>query len=59
MLLCFGISILLRHSKIDDMNRVVWLLVIAQIDPANQEIVGLDVAVNEVLLVDCLDSGEL
>lgn len=59
VLLRFGIPILLRHSKVDNVNRVVWFLIIAQIDPANQEIVGLDVAIDEVLLVNCLDSGEL
>lgn len=55
MLLGLWVTVLLGHAKINDMNNIgsfgAW--------SANEEIVGLDIAVNEVLLVDCLDAGQL
>lgn len=55
MLLCFRISILFSHSKIDDMNDICsfcpWT--------SDEEIIWLDIAVDEILFVDSLDAGEL
>jgi len=45
-----GIPVLFCHTKIDDMNDVGTLRARA----TNEEVVGLDVPVDEVLLVDCL-----
>jgi hypothetical protein len=51
----FGVSVLFGHAKINDVNDVgrfgVW--------STYQEIIGFDVAVDEVLFVDGLHSGEL
>lgn len=50
-----GISVLLGHSEIDDVDHIcgfgAWT--------ANKEVVGLDVTINEVLLVDRLNTGKL
>ena len=48
----FGISVLLGHTEVDDVDHV---LALGTWSP-NQEVVGLDVSVDQVLLVDCLDS---
>lgn len=54
MLLSLGVTVLLGHAEIDNVDNVggfaVW--------PADQEVVGLDVAVDEVLLVDGLHAGQ-
>jgi len=50
-----GISVLLGHSEIDDVNGVGSL----RSRSTDEEVVRLDVSVDEVLLVDGLDSGEL
>lgn len=55
MLLRFGVSVLLGHPKVDDMDHVGRLCVQA----ADEEIVRLDVSVDEILLVDGLHSREL
>jgi len=55
MLLCFGIPILLGHAKIHHMDCVGCF----ESGPAKEEVVRLDVTVDEVLFVDCLNSREL
>lgn len=55
VLLRLGITVLLRHTKVDDVDDVGSLGARA----ADQEVVGLDVTVDEVLLVDGLDAGQL
>jgi len=55
VLLRLGVTVLLGHAEVDDMDDVgalgAW--------PADQEVVGLDVSVDEVLLVDGLDARQL
>jgi hypothetical protein len=55
MLFCFGISVLLGHAEVDYVDDVgglcAWF--------ADEEVVGFDVSVDEVLFVDGLDSREL
>ena len=55
MLLRLGISVLLGHAKIDDMDNIGRL----SIRPSNEKVVWLDITVDEVLLVNCLNSREL
>lgn len=55
MLLRLGIAILLGHPEIDYMNSIGSLCSW----PSYQKVVWLDIAVDEVLFVDCLDAGEL
>lgn len=55
MLLRLGIAVLLRHSKIHNMDNIGCLGAGA----SNQEVVRLDITVNEVLLVNRLYSGKL
>ena len=52
VLLCLGIPVLLRHAKVDHMDDVRAL----RPRPADEEVVGLDVAVNQIFLVNCLHS---
>lgn len=54
-MLGFRISVLLCHSKINNMNDVGCLTGRS----TDEEIVRLDVAVNEVLFVNGLDSRQL
>ena len=54
MLLCLWVAILLCHAEVDDMNDAQRLAA----RPPNQEIIRLDIAVNQILLVDCLYSGK-
>ena len=55
MLLGLGITILFGHPKVDYVDNIgrlgAW--------PANEKVVGLDISVDEVLLVYCLYPGEL
>lgn len=55
MLFSLGVAVLFGHAKVDDMNHVgvfaVWL--------ADQKVVGLDVAVDQVLFMDRLDTRQL
>lgn len=55
MLFGLWVPVLLRHSKVNNVNNVgcfsVW--------STNQEIIGLDVPVDEVLFVDRLNSRQL
>jgi hypothetical protein len=55
MLFCLGVAVLLGHAKVDDVNHVgvfaVWL--------ADQKVVGLDIAVDQVLFMDRLDTRQL
>jgi len=48
------VSVLLGHAKVDDVDDVGGL----GAGSANQEVVGLDITVNEVLIVNSLDPGE-
>jgi predicted ATP-grasp superfamily ATP-dependent carboligase len=52
VLLRLGVTVLLGHTKVDNVDNIgalgAWT--------ANEKVVGLDVAVDEVLLVDCLNS---
>lgn len=54
MLLRLGISILLGHAEVDDVDDILSL----SVRSANEEVVGLDVAVDEILLVYRLHSGQ-
>jgi len=55
VLLRLGVAVLLGHAKVDDVDRVGVL----RPRPADEEVVGLDVAVDQVLLVDRLHAREL
>lgn len=55
VLLRLRVPVLLRHAKVDDVDQVGGL----GRGAADEEVVGLDVAVDEVLFVDRLDSCEL
>lgn len=55
MLLGFGVAVLFGHSKVDDMNDVGRL----GVRPADEEVIGFNVTVDEVLLVDSLNAREL
>lgn len=52
MLFGFRVTVLFRHSKIDHMDNISCL----GARSADQEVVWLNVAVDQILLVDCLDS---
>jgi hypothetical protein len=55
VLLRLGIAVLLSHTEVDNVDNVgalgAWT--------SNEEVVGLDVSVDEVLLVDGLHPGQL
>lgn len=55
VLFCLWIAVLLGHPKVDDVNEVCIL----RAWTANKEVVGLDIAVDEVLLVNGLHSRNL
>jgi hypothetical protein len=55
MLFCFGVAVLLGHAEVDDVNNVGSF----RVGTAYEEVVWLDVAIDEVLLVDRLNAGEL
>jgi hypothetical protein len=55
VLLRLGVTVLLGHAKVDNVDDVGALGTGA----ANKEVVGLDVPVDEVLLMDRLDSRQL
>ena len=55
VLLCLGVAVLLRHAEVDDMDDIGSL----GAGPADQKIVGFDVAVDQVLLVDSLNARQL
>nr|POF16451.1 hypothetical protein CFP56_23969 [Quercus suber] len=54
MLFGLGITVLFRHAKVDDVDDVLCF----GVGSTDEEVVGLDVAVDQVLLVDGLDAGE-
>lgn len=54
VLLRFGVSILLRHSKVDNMDNVCSFCARS----ADKEVVRFNVAVDEVLLVNSLDASD-
>lgn len=55
MLFRFGIAVLLGHAEINDVNHIgsfrVW--------STDQEVIGFNVSVDQVLFVDRLDAREL
>lgn len=55
MLLCLGLSILFGHAEIDHVNNIggLWS------GPSDEEIVGLDIPVDQILLVNSLNSWQL
>lgn len=55
MLLRFGVSVLLGHSEVDDVDDIGRF----GGRSADEEVIRLDVSVNEVLLVNGLNSREL
>ena len=55
ILFCFGFLVLLAHAKIHYMDHAGSLGSVS----AKEEVVRLDVTVDEVLFVDCLNSREL
>lgn len=55
MLFGFGISVLFCHAEINNMNDICSL----GIGSTDQEVVWFDISIDEVLLVNGLDSGEL
>lgn len=55
MLFRLWVSILFSHSEIDNMDDIGSFCS----RTTNQEIIGLDISVDEIFFVDCLDAGEL
>lgn len=55
MLFGLWISVLFRHAKINHMNDVCCF----GVGSANEEVVGFDVSVDEVLFMYCLNTGKL
>ena len=55
VLLSFRITVLLRHAEIDDVDGAGALCARS----TDQEVVGLDISVDQVLFVYCLHSREL
>jgi hypothetical protein len=55
VLLRLRVAVLLGHTEVDDVNHIsgfsAW--------PSDEEVVGFDVSVDEVLFVDRLDAGKL
>lgn len=52
MLFCLGVAILLSHTKVDDMDDIGGL----SARSADEEVIRLDVSIDEVLFVYCLDA---
>ena len=55
MLFGLGIAILLGHAEVDDVDDIGGFGAGA----ADEEVVGFDVSINEVFLVNGLDAGKL
>ena len=55
VLLRLGVAVLLRHAKVDDVDDVRALCP----RPADEEVVGLDVLMNEVARVNVLNARDL
>lgn len=53
VLVCAGVSVLLGQAKVDDVHQVALL------PQPHEEVVGLDIAMDEVLGVDVLDATDL
>ena len=53
MLLCFGVSVLFGHSEINNVNNIGGF----GTGTTNEEVVGFDVSVDQVTVMDSLDSG--
>jgi hypothetical protein len=55
MLLCFGVTVLLCHTEVDYVDDICGL----GARSSDQKVVRLNVSVNQITLVDCLDAGKL
>jgi len=55
VLLCLRVTVLLGHAKVDYVDDIRGLCTWS----TNEKIVGFDVTVDEVLLVNCLDARQL
>jgi len=55
MLFCLGVAVLLGHAEVNDMDHVGMFAVRL----ADQEVVGFDIAVDQVLFVNRLDTRQL
>lgn len=55
VLLGLGIPVLLGHTKVDDMNHICSL----GARPSDEEVVWFDIAIDQILFVDCLDARKL
>lgn len=55
VLLCLRVSVLLGHTKVNDMDDVCSF----RAGTTNEEVVGFDISVDEILLVDGLDARQL
>jgi len=55
MLFCFGVTILLGHSEVNDMDKVG----VFGMGSTDQKVVRFDITINQILLVDCLDAAQL
>ena len=55
VLLRLGVTVLLGHTEVHDVNNISTL----RAWPANEEVIRLDIAVNEVLLMDGLNPRQL
>ena len=55
MLLGLGVAILLGHAKVDHVHQIGVL----GVGSPNQKVVRLNISIDQVLLVDSLDSEEL
>lgn len=53
MLFCFGVSVLFGHSEINNVNNIGGF----GTGTTNEEVVGFDVSVDQVTVMDSLDSG--
>jgi hypothetical protein len=55
VLFSFGIAVLLGHTEINDMDHIGRLAAWT----SDEEVVWLDISVDQVLLMDSLDTGKL
>lgn len=55
MLLGLGVTVLFGHAKIDHVDYIGGF----GVGTADEEVVGFDITVDEILLMDRLDSGKL
>jgi hypothetical protein len=55
VLLGLGISVLLGHAKVDDVNHICSL----GARSSDEEVVRFNIAIDQILFVDCLDTRKL